>query len=133
MTFLESIMLALLILSIGLFILSVFLKDPYKELREEMDQMSMQQIQEMYQIKKKLKVLEEELLVAEEPFIQHVPADSSAHSLVKREVHEIIKNQVMLLTRQGLSVEQIARQSSLSPDEVKTIQTEMKFRGNGYE
>ncbi|MDM5229163.1 hypothetical protein QUF73_23935 [Cytobacillus sp. NJ13] len=129
----ESIMLALLILSIGLFILSAFLKDPYKELREEMDQMSMQQIQEMYQIKKKLKVLEEELLVAEEPFIQHVPADSSAHSLVKRDVHEIIKNQVMLLTRQGLSIEQIARQSSLSPDEVKTIQTEMKFRGHGYE
>ncbi|UOE57931.1 hypothetical protein IRB79_21735 [Cytobacillus oceanisediminis] len=129
-------MLALLILSIGLFILSVFLKDPYKELREEMDQMSMQQIQEMYQIKKKLKVLEEELLVADEPYIQHVqhvPADSSAHSLVKREVHEIIKNQVMLLTRQGLSVEQIARQSSLSPDEVRTIQTEMKFRGHGYE
>ncbi|WP_396387691.1 hypothetical protein [Cytobacillus firmus] len=133
MTFLESIMLALLILSIGLLILSVFLKDPYKELREEMDQMSMQQIQEMYQIKKKLKVLEEELLVGEEPFIQQVPAESSAHSLVKREVHEIIKNQVMLLTRQGLSVEQIARQSSLSPDEVKTIQTEMKFRGHGYE
>nr|WP_309543415.1 hypothetical protein [Cytobacillus firmus] len=129
----ESIMLALLILSIGLLILSVFLKDPYKELREEMDQMSMQQIQEMYQIKKKLKVLEEELLVGEEPFIQQVPAESSAHSLVKREVHEIIKNQVMLLTRQGLSVEQIARQSSLSPDEVKTIQTEMKFRGHGYE
>ncbi|MCS0670798.1 hypothetical protein NX023_06010 [Cytobacillus firmus] len=126
-------MLALLILSIGLLILSVFLKDPYKELREEMDQMSMQQIQEMYQIKKKLKVLEEELLVGEEPFIQQVPAESSAHSLVKREVHEIIKNQVMLLTRQGLSVEQIARQSSLSPDEVKTIQTEMKFRGHGYE
>lgn len=45
-------MLALLILSIGLFILSAFLKDPYKELREEMDQMSMQQIQEMYQIKR---------------------------------------------------------------------------------
>ncbi|MCS0786718.1 hypothetical protein NX021_00950 [Cytobacillus firmus] len=126
-------MLALLIFSIGLFILSVFLKDPYKELREEMDQMSMQQIQEMYQIKKKLKVLEEELLVGEEPFIQQAPAESSAHSLVKREVHEIIKNQVMLLTRQGLSVEQIARQSSLSPDEVRTIQTEMKFRGYGYE
>jgi DNA-binding NarL/FixJ family response regulator len=71
--------------------------------------------------------------VGEEPFIQQVPAESSAHSLVKREVHEIIKNQVMLLTRQGLSVEQIARQSSLSPDEVRTIQTEMKFRGHGYE
>ncbi|KAF0825644.1 hypothetical protein ACOSZF_03275 [Cytobacillus firmus] len=129
----ESILLSLLILSIGLLFLSVFLRDPYKELRDEMDQMSMQQIQEMYQIKKKLKVLEEELLVADEPFIQHVPADPSVHSAEKRDVHEIIKNQVMLLTRQGLSVEQIARQSSLSPDEVRTIQTEMKFRGHSYE
>ncbi|MCM3704520.1 MULTISPECIES: hypothetical protein [Cytobacillus] len=122
----ESILLSLLILSIGLFILSVFLRDPYKELRDEMDQMSMQQIQEMYQIKKKLKVLEEELLVGEEPFTQHIPAE-------KREIHEIIKNQVMLLTRQGLTIEQIAIQSSLSPDEVRTIQTEMKFRGHSYE
>jgi polyribonucleotide nucleotidyltransferase len=130
---LESILLSLLILSIGLFILSVFLRDPYKELRDEMDQMSMQQIQEMYQIKKKLKVLEEELLVADEPFTQHVPAEPSIHSAEKREVHEIIKNQVILLTRQGLSVEQIARQSSLSPDEVRTIQTEMKFRGHSHE
>ncbi|MBG9590351.1 hypothetical protein [Cytobacillus firmus] len=129
----ESILLSLLILSLGLFILSVFLRDPYKELRDEMDQMSMQQIQEMYQIKKKLKVLEEELLVADEPFTQHVPAEPSTHSAEKREVHEIIKNQVMLLTRQGLSVEQIARQSSLSPDEVRTIQTEMKFRGHSHE
>ncbi|MEK3853144.1 hypothetical protein [Cytobacillus sp. FSL H8-0458] len=129
----ESILLSLLILSIGLLILSVFLRDPYKELRDEMDQMSMQQIQEMYQIKKKLKVLEEELLVEDEPFTQNVPAEPSVHFAEKREVHEIIKNQVMLLTRQGLSIEQIARQSSLSPDEVRTIQTEMKFRGHSYE
>ncbi|KON90251.1 hypothetical protein AF332_09630 [Sporosarcina globispora] len=126
-------MLSLLILSLGLFILSVFLKDPYKELREEMDQMSMQQIQEMYHIKKKLKVLEEELLVSDESFLQRAPAEPSSHSAEKREVHEIIKNQVMLLSWQGLSDEQIARQSSLSPDEVKAIQTEMKFRGHGYE
>ncbi|WP_236693921.1 hypothetical protein [Sporosarcina globispora] len=129
----ELIMLSLLILSLGLFILSVFLKDPYKELREEMDQMSMQQIQEMYHIKKKLKVLEEELLVSDESFLQRAPAEPSSHSAEKREVHEIIKNQVMLLSWQGLSDEQIARQSSLSPDEVKAIQTEMKFRGHGYE
>jgi hypothetical protein len=130
---LELILLSLLTFSIGLLILSVFLRDPYKELRDEMDQMSMQQIQEMYQIKKKLKVLEEELLVADEPFMESVPSEPSVHSAEKRTVHEIIKNQVMLLTRQGLSVEQIARQSSLSPDEVRTIQTEMKFRGHSYE
>lgn len=129
----EYIMLALLGLSIALFFISIFLKDPYKEIREEIDQISIQQIQELYQIKQKLKVLEEELLVADDSFQPPFSVNSTPPPIEKREVHEIIKNQVVLLTQQGLSVDQIARQSSLSPEEVKAIQTEMKYRGQSYE
>ncbi|WP_051428396.1 hypothetical protein [Bacillus sp. J33] len=128
----EYIMLALLVVSIALFILSLFLKDPYKEIREEIDQMSIQQIQELHQIKKKLKVLEEELLIADDRFPASLSVRSPSQAAEKREVHEIIKNQVALLSQQGLSIDQIARQSSLASEEVRVILTEMKFRGKSY-
>ncbi|MED3571627.1 hypothetical protein ACTHQT_08970 [Cytobacillus praedii] len=128
----EYVMVGLLAFALILLIISAFLKDPYKIIREEIDQLSMQQIQEMYVIKKKLKVLEEELLVGDEAF--H-PSSSSRQSFPseKKEIHEIIKNQVWSLAQQGLTVDQISRQSSLSPTEVETILSEMIERGQRYE
>ena len=63
-----TVMLVLIGVSLLLLILSFFLRDPIKDLREEIDQLSIQQVQEMYKIKKKLKVLEEELMIGEENF-----------------------------------------------------------------
>ncbi|MED3548989.1 hypothetical protein [Cytobacillus praedii] len=128
----EYVMVGLLAFALILLIISAFLKDPYKIIREEIDQLSMQQIQEMYVIKKKLKVLEEELLVGDEAF--H-PSSSIRQSFPseKKEIHEIIKNQVWSLAQQGLTVDQISRQSSLSPNEVETILSEMIERGQRYE
>ena len=45
-------MLVLIGVSLLLLILSFFLRDPIKDLREEIDQLSIQQVQEMYKIKK---------------------------------------------------------------------------------
>ncbi|GLB58203.1 hypothetical protein NCCP133_03360 [Cytobacillus sp. NCCP-133] len=129
----EYIVLVLLGFSFALFIFSLFLKDPYKEIREEIDQMSIQHIQEMYQIKKKLKVLEEELLIGEDSLVPPLSFKSSSPAIEKKDIHEIIKNQVILLTQQGLTIDQIARQSSLAPEEVNAIQTEMNLRGQDYE
>lgn len=125
-------MIGLLTFALILFIISIFLKDPYKILREEIDQLSMQQIQEMYVIKKKLKVLEEELLVDDELF-HPSPTTRQPVPSEKIEVHEIIKNQVWSLAQQGLTVDQISRQSSLSQNEVETILSEMIERGQRYE
>ncbi|RID83976.1 hypothetical protein D1970_14665 [Mesobacillus zeae] len=117
-------MMGLLAFSVVLFILSFFLKDPYGELREEIDQLSIQQVQELFQIKKKVKVLEEELLVGTDNMI----GKESAYG-EKREIHEIIKNQVWSLAQQGKDVEQIAAQSSLSAGEVEQIIKEFMERG----
>ncbi len=125
-------MIALLAFALILFIISAFLKDPYKIIREEIDQLSMQQIQEMYVIKKKLKVLEEELLVGEEGF-QPSTSIQQPYPSERKEVHEIIKNQVWSLAQQGLTVDQISRQSSLPPNDVETILSEMIERGQRYE
>lgn len=99
--------------SLLLFLLSIFRKDPYKELKDEVDQLTMQQVQEIYQLKQRLKILEEELLVSDDHFTR-VPKDT-------REIHEIIKSQVLALAQQGKSIEQIASQSSLTKEDVYSI------------
>lgn len=118
------IMLVLLGLSLLLFLASFLQKDPYKELKEEIDQFTLQQVQEMYQLKKKVKVLEEELLVSD---------DFSSHAVAvqknKREIHDIIKNQVWALAQQGKTVEQIASLSSLPAEDVYEILENFSNRG----
>lgn len=126
----DSIMLGLLIFSIFLFVLSFFLKDPYKELRNELDQISMQQIQDMYQIKRKIKILEEELLI-DDVDVDYKPLINQAPSS-KKDIHAIIKNQVWSLSQQGVSVDQIAKQASLSMEDVQQIIHEFSI-GDGYE
>jgi hypothetical protein len=121
----EYVLLSLLVLSVLLLILSFFVKDPIKELKNEVDQLSLNQIQELYQMKRKIKILEEELLVSDSDF---APTTSQ-----KREVHAILKNQVWSLSQQGLSMEQIAKQSSLPIEEVELILNEYSMRGEIYE
>ncbi|KIY22322.1 MULTISPECIES: hypothetical protein [Mesobacillus] len=112
---------SLVVLAALLFTFSFFMKDPYKELREEIDQLTIQQIQDLYQIKKKLKILEEELLVGVDK--------QSSTSVEKKQIHEIIKNQVWALAQQGMQLKQIAKQSSLSTHEVQEIINEFVDKG----
>lgn len=126
----DIIVAGLLVISVLLLIISFFLKDPYKELKNELDEFSMQQVQDLYQIKRKLKVLEEELLIEDTDF---APASTTSPApTFKKEIHAIIKNQVLSLTQQGLSVEQIAIQSSLPIEDVKQIISEF-YTGDRYE
>lgn len=129
----EYIFVILLGFSFLLFILSFFLKDPYKQLRAEIDDNAMMQIQEIYLIKKKIKLLEEELLVDDASF---QPGTKLSSNLVanytppapKKEIHEIIKNQVWSLAQQDVSIDQIAKQASLTKEEVEAILIEMMNR-----
>lgn len=116
-------MLSLLGFSILLLVVSFMQKDPYKELKEEIDQLTLQQVQELYQIKQKLKILEEELLISSDDF------SSPPVSKNNRDIHNIIKNQVWALAQQGKPIEQIASQSSLAREDVYSILQEYSQRG----
>lgn len=118
------IIISLFVLAALLFAISFFLKDPYKELREEIDQLTIQQIQDLYQIKKKLKVLEEELLVNDTALDKQ-----SSFNTGKKQIHDIIKNQVWSLAQQGMDINQIAKQSSLTNQEVQEIINEFVDKG----
>ncbi|WP_182199580.1 hypothetical protein [Paraliobacillus salinarum] len=52
-------------IAIVLFILSFFANDQFKQLENQIEQMSISTLQDTYQIKKKIKILEEELLTDE--------------------------------------------------------------------
>ena len=97
--------------AIFLLILSFFLPDPYKDLKNDFEELSLQFYQETYQLKRRMKILEEELLIT----------DGLREQRLHSELNPIIINQVKTLARQGLPVEQIARQSALSISDVQAI------------
>lgn len=122
-----TILISLLGLAVLLLLISFFQKDPYTELKEEIDQFTLQQVQELYQLKRKVKILEEELLVPDDHYSE------SATPVHKREIHDIIKNQVWSLAQQGKPIEQIASLSSLSTEDVYNILDDYAKRGKKYE
>ncbi|WP_050180852.1 helix-turn-helix domain-containing protein [Domibacillus robiginosus] len=110
--------------SAGVFfiLLSFFLPDKQQRLEKEVEELSMKMLQEHYQFNKKLKVLEEELLIGESP--------SAALRKPAASVNQIIQNQVVALYQQGTPIPQIAAQSSLSADQVKEILNEKVQTGS---
>ncbi|MFD1066255.1 hypothetical protein [Oceanobacillus locisalsi] len=54
--------LAVVIIGIALFILSFFINDRLEEVESQLEQLSITTMQDTYQLKKKVSVLEEELL-----------------------------------------------------------------------
>ena len=111
----QILILSMLGLSLLLLVISFFIKDPIKSLREDLDQLSIQHVQEMYKMKKKLKVLEEELMFGDGDLYQASQKESTGS------IHAIIKNQVWTLASQGFPIEKIANQSSLSTSQVLQI------------
>ncbi|MBS4173541.1 hypothetical protein [Bacillus sp. FJAT-49736] len=111
----NSLIFLLLILSVLLFIISFFQKDRSASIEKDVEELSMNLYQETYQLKKRMKVLEEELLI-DSPSMQ-----AQAISAPKSKINAILKNQVIALYKQGLSVEQISKQSALSISEVQKI------------
>ncbi|HLU22176.1 MAG TPA: hypothetical protein VKZ77_06810 [Bacillaceae bacterium] len=109
----DTIIIILLAASIILFIISFLQPDKVKSLEKEVEQLNMTILQEQYLVKKRLKVLEEELLME-----QNGVDIISRNSL---EPNEILKNLVIALHKQGKNVHQISKQSSLPLETVKTI------------
>ena len=117
----EFLLYVVIAASILIFVVSLFMPNRIQQMETELEELSYQVIQDSYQFKKRLKVLEEELLV------DHSPSPLSANS---SKPNEIIVNQVLSLHKQGLSNTQIALQSALSIEEVeKIIETKSSERG----
>lgn len=111
----ETIIIILLSASLLLFIISFFQKDRVKVLEQELEQLSMNVLQEQYMMRKRLKILEEELLMHDDLM------ELEATKAQTAEPNDILKNHVLALYNQGLDIPQISKQSSLSIEVVRNI------------
>lgn len=105
--------LLLIVLGIVISIASFFIGQKSKVDAEEVERISISLHQETNGLKKRIKALEEELMMSMEPLSQNVNKQQD-----QAPVHEIIINQILSLHSQGFSIEDIARRSSLSNEKV---------------
>lgn len=59
----EAVLIILLIIGAGMLILSFFQKDKAKLIETQLENFTIQVMKEIYQVKKKVKVIEEELMI----------------------------------------------------------------------
>ncbi|SDK54751.1 hypothetical protein [Sediminibacillus albus] len=104
----------LLAVAIILLIMSFFLNDRFKNIESQLEQFSISSMQESYQLKKKIKILEEELLTDDLGFMEEtIPAVDKNQPPMFQKIVE--------MNRQGKDIDQIARETSLSEHDVFSI------------
>ncbi|MGG0847391.1 hypothetical protein [Peribacillus simplex] len=124
----EPLIILLFSLAIVLLIISFFSKDKVAKLEEDLEQMTITYMQDIYQLKKKVKILEEEFVIQDDP-VPPVKTKSLVTSNEVEPIHEILKSQVLSLYSQGLSLDQIARQSSLTKEQTISVIEQQRLRG----
>ncbi|WP_391201863.1 hypothetical protein [Psychrobacillus sp. L4] len=105
----------IMLIGIILTIVSFFVKDSVKKMETEMEDLSFTLYQETSALKRRLKIVEEELLM--EPTKIALPVKQKT----KYVIHDIIKSQVLELHKQGYSLPEISKRSSLTVEEVKSV------------
>ncbi|WP_027955393.1 DUF6115 domain-containing protein [Halobacillus kuroshimensis] len=101
--------------AIVFFILSFFAKDRIKQLENQMEQMNLTMMQNDYQMKKKMKVLEEELLAGD--LTQEI-VDQHNQKQTSRPSPQNAADTVLTMYQKGYKTHYIAKQTNLSEDEV---------------
>jgi hypothetical protein len=127
----EIIIILLFSLAIVLLIVSFFKKDKVAQLEEELEQVTLNYMQDIYQLKKKVRIIEEEFLIQDEPI--HPVKNKIKQPVSSNEmepIHKILKSQVLSLYSQGLSLDQIAKQSSLTKEQTLSVIEQNRFGGN---
>jgi|SRR5690625_4611861 len=109
------LLVSIIAIAIILLISSFFMTDKFKDLEDQLEQLSITAMQDTYQIKKKMKVLEEELLT--ENTFTHTTSDISETLQNK----PLLIQKVCHLHQQGYTADDISEQTELTTHDVKTI------------
>lgn len=100
----EWIIIGLLSLSVLLFILSFLQKDPYKELEKQIEMNSVQSMQEIYYLKKRIEYLE------------------TAASEKSEEIQKpVTRDDILVMLEDGSSMKDIAEISELEIKEIENL------------
>ena len=113
-----SLPIILMIIGIAILIISIFVGSKQAP-NEEIEQISISLHQETNHLKKRVKALEEELMMdASTPALSSSTLSGGAPD---KPVHTIILSQISALHSQGYSVEEISKRSSLPKEQVQSI------------
>ncbi|ARF15844.1 hypothetical protein [Sporosarcina ureae] len=106
----------LILLSIGVLavILSFFVGNKTRAIDDELESVSISLHHETSNLKKRVRLLEEELMVAS-------PAPEPIAVAPQKPIHAIIVNQITSLHKQGYTIPEIAKRASLSEREVTEV------------
>lgn len=109
-----AVLTTLIAVAIVLIIISFFMNDQFGELEKQIEQFSISTMQDTYQIKKKIKILEEELLTENisEAVIPTNPGLANKPLIIQKVYH---------LSQQGYSISEIAKQTDLNDNDVQAI------------
>ncbi|UOE95718.1 hypothetical protein [Alkalihalobacillus sp. LMS39] len=108
----ELVIIILFILSILFFILSFVQKDRTKDLENQIENFSITLMQEIYQLKKKIKIVEEELLSSNsEPYYDQQQKQTTGS----------LMNEVAQHYENGYSIERISQLTGLTETEVQSL------------
>lgn len=106
----------LITIGIVIVIISFFIENTARSYSDDLERVSISLHQETNGLKKRLKAVEEELMIG----IGRIPKNEQ-QAPKKKPVHEIIVNQILSLHTQGFSIEAIAKRSSLTATEVSAV------------
>ncbi|ARK20091.1 hypothetical protein CSV69_09465 [Sporosarcina sp. P26b] len=109
-----DIPLILLIIGVLAVIASFFVGNRRHAMNDELENVSISLHQETSNLKKRVRLLEEELMVAS-------PAPETIAPAPQKTVHAIIVNQITSLHKQGYTIPEIAKRASLSEQEVTEV------------
>lgn len=104
-----------------LLIISFSKKDKIREIENQLEQLSIQLLQESYQLKKRMKILEEELLIETNDGLNKI---HSLHGTQKNE-----REKVFSLYKRGFSYDEIAKETLMTTEEVRIILEHVGMRG----
>lgn len=110
----------LLVVAIVLFVLSFFTNDKFKQLENQVEQISLSTLQDSYQMKKKIKILEEELLTEDMDFADLSNTMQSKTPLAKR---------VEQMQHRGDTPSEIARATNLSEYDINSLLKQFSNKG----
>ncbi|WP_138415781.1 hypothetical protein [Aquibacillus sediminis] len=105
------VIITLIVIAIVLFILSFLVEDKFKNIENQLEQFTISSMQETYQMKKKIKILEEELLTT----------DFSESVLHPEQNQTPLIKKINRLYQQGVTIRDIAKQTNLSEYDVHSI------------
>lgn len=112
----------LLIIGLVCIIVSFFTGNFSNKYADELEKVSISLHEETNGLKKRIRAVEEELMIGSPPISLSNKSKVVTKTKVKaKPIHDIIINQILTLHAQGYSIKEIAKRSSLSNEEVISV------------